>query len=92
MQFIYISPIYLVIVHLELEQSSEEVFNVILVGVNNDVENLFVFEFFEDSSVGGWIGLSDVYLHIPVRRRPHQLLEPDQTKLIFIENCNSGPV
>ena len=64
----------------------------ILIGVHNDVENLFVLQFLEHSSVGGWIGLSDVDLHISVRGRPDQLLESNQTKLIFIQNGNSGPV
>ena len=82
----------LIIIHLQLEKSSEEVFNMILVGINNDVVNLLVLQFLEDSSVGGGVGLSDVDLHIPVWGRPHQFLESDQTKLIFIKNCNSGPV
>ena len=65
------------IIHLQLEESSEEVFNMILVGINNDVVNLLVLQFLEDSSVGRGVGLSDVDLHISVRGRPHQLLESD---------------
>ena len=61
----------LIIIHLQLEESSEEVFNMILVGINNDVVNLLVLQFLEDSSVGGGVGLSDIDLHISVRGRPH---------------------
>ena len=67
----------LIIIHLQLEKSSEEVFNMILVGINNDVVNLLVLQFLEDSPVGGGIGLSDVDLHISVRGRPDQFLESD---------------
>lgn len=81
-----------VVVHLELKDDPEEIVHVGRVSVNNDVMNALLLDLSENHPIVLRIGLPDVQLQVLHRGSPDQILEPDQTKLILIENGSLGPV
>ena len=80
------------IIHLQLKQCSEESLNMIFVRVDYDVVDLLVLQLSQHGSVVAGVGLSDVDLDVLGGGSSHQLLQSDQTILVFIQDCYSRPV
>ena len=60
----FISAEYLVIVHLQLQQCSEEEVDVFLAGVHNDVEDLLALDLPQHLAVVAGLGLGESKLEI----------------------------
>ena len=90
--------VYLVIVHLKLENCPEENVDVVWVGVDNDAVNLLLFYFFQHRSIVFGAGLTNVNLEVFRGRRSHQVLEPGKlvdyqnalTRLLFFDNTETS--
>ena len=60
----FTSEDHLVIVHLQLQQCSEEEVDVFLAGVHNDVEDLLALDLPQHLTVVAWLGLGESNLKI----------------------------